>query len=817
MKSFHFNPFPQTFYPKNEVEGAKGKDFRNKQDSSAPVFVVGLIGKTKFGKGLIVDQILGKNVFKRLHSENIIQKQSETSKGITNSCRIDAYYYVEQNILFLNLISIMDHEVLHGMCQLEEIANSSPADFHLWLEKQEYHTQKAMLYLFIISHQIFVIQENGFFDLRYLKVFRALQSIKLAINSSVLSYLNETIQISDFKSIPLSYPGKCVPHLGLIVRQKLAPHLVSKSFALPKDISSQITKNAREVLEKSLETQISMLLKKGRILSSDSPLFTLDEFSVFVIAETSEPDPISQLLSSSISEFMADYFPHSEANLGDVETLDGIGRLKEYILKKAKSLVQNRKVPPFRTWTSMVHNLQDLFLYGHKKPGRYRSESGGDLIEKLKSYIDPDYKFSTSRCISALPSAKSQYLLNLPPYYTTQIHEKHFQKALQVFYQQTKGPACEHYESKLREDCTKIWKSGRQMCDAVSLTGRPCIYQIHDIPNGSETLSENVKYHSSSYKSLNACSCGRTREIREDPFTIENSNMHSIKLAEKCCNFLTSFTFSSEHYWSLHRFGAANYYQHEIGLLQDGFLPGTNFLLPLHLFDALNFQSGLPLKEKRKEPILEENLLTKESNLEEIIERGRSYNAKQAEVIMAHQMQIHQKQQTKGKSRNKPKPNKTDNQTPQSFIGYEYECPIGHRFFLSPNMDEIIKGLTNHSLSYDQKVNLIISSHLPLFVPCQDPKCKEKPNNSAKLQRIFLVTPDVPSLLMANPRIKFFKNRPDSGMEECLFSCGSEVILPRNSFLCLYLPYVFCIEGQPLLQRENAIFMKGSFYLGKES
>jgi hypothetical protein len=43
------------------------------------------------------------------------------------------------------------------------------------------------------------------------------------------------------------------------------------------------------------------------------------------------------------------------------------------------------------------------------------------------------------------------------------------------------GPATSHFWTRLVEECTTYWKDGHEMCDAVSLTNQPCIYQARVI------------------------------------------------------------------------------------------------------------------------------------------------------------------------------------------------------------------------------------------------------------------------------------------------------------------------------------------------
>ncbi|KAB1204262.1 hypothetical protein CJ030_MR8G009050 [Morella rubra] len=70
--------------------------------------------------------------------------------------------------------------------------------------------------------------------------------------------------------------------------------------------------------------------------------------------------------------------------------------------------------------------------------------------------------FSTLWCERALLAAKEVYLNDLHPCYHTSLHEAHLEKSLHAF------------RSKY--------------CDAVSLTGKPCMHQRHDVQTHTLTL-----------------------------------------------------------------------------------------------------------------------------------------------------------------------------------------------------------------------------------------------------------------------------------------------------------------------------------------
>lgn len=264
-------------------------------------------------------------------------------------------------------------------------------------------------------------------------------------------------------------------------------------------------------------------------------------------------------------------------------------------------------LPSFETWlTSSLHILSrvlcakggclDEFEINKRKP-RQRNTVSPSVEESLKS-TDPldvavswlqcgrglNTKFSTLWCQRAIPAAKEIYLKDLPACYPTPQHEVHLDKALHAFRSMVKGPAVQLFAKTLEEDCSSIWKSGRQLCDAVSLTGKPCMHQRHDVEDSNSELGTLPKAHSSGYFFLHACACGRSRKLHPDPFDFESADagcfsdcdklLPAVKLPE---TEVAGPVQSSS--WSVLRIGGSRYYESSKGLLQSGFCATEKYLL----------------------------------------------------------------------------------------------------------------------------------------------------------------------------------------------------------------------------------------------
>eukprot|EP00250_Pteridium_aquilinum_P006414 c16350_g1_i1 orf=633-4841(-) len=236
-------------------------------------------------------------------------------------------------------------------------------------------------------------------------------------------------------------------------------------------------------------------------------------------------------------------------------------------------------------------------------------EALGMTLGSLSCATDIDTKFSAEWCKRMFPSALAVYTKALPPCYPTLVHQSHLEKALHMFVRVVRGPAVPEFTNRLKDECEAVWKSGRQLCDAVSLTGRPCIHKVHDVSQGSsdtlfeakslearsneqfnlpgKAVSGHAKPHSSGLVFLHACACGRSRKLREDPFDFESANTGFFQFSN-CEDLLPSLVIPDcegnkpmgGSAWSLVRLGGAKYYQQSTGLLQSGFTHNKKFLSP---------------------------------------------------------------------------------------------------------------------------------------------------------------------------------------------------------------------------------------------
>lgn len=291
------------------------------------------------------------------------------------------------------------------------------------------------------------------------------------------------------------------------------------------------------------------------------------------------------------------------------------------------------ELPSFETWLSSsqpilhgilsakpggideaeVHKVKPHHRNGVLAPVEGNASKATDHLQLAVSFLESggrlNSKFSTLWCEKALPIAKEIYLNELPPSYPTSQHQAHLERALFAFNSMVKGPAAQLYTKKLEEECLSIWSSGRQLCDAVSLTGKPCMHNRHNLETNGFLSSNATKSHSSGYVFLHACACGRSRRLRDDPFDFETANATFNSFLE-CDKLLPSLELPqgsskglTKHLsWCFIRIGGARYYSPAKGLLQSGFCTNHKFLLKWTISIGKQRSTSLPFSNEQQIP-----------------------------------------------------------------------------------------------------------------------------------------------------------------------------------------------------------------------
>jgi len=176
----------------------------------------------------------------------------------------------------------------------------------------------------------------------------------------------------------------------------------------------------------------------------------------------------------------------------------------------------------YPTWIRLFKSMKDLFDSPSSNNKAMRQANG-----MVRAQIDPDGKLSETRCKKFLPLAIQYYEDGLPSKYTRRFHEQRLQTTVEYFATYARGSSYKRYVQQLIEQCTKLWHDGRQLCEAISLTGNPCKNELHRVLGDEDSPSYAhlpVRSHKSDVQYMSASNCGQILQKRDDPFDLKEAN-----------------------------------------------------------------------------------------------------------------------------------------------------------------------------------------------------------------------------------------------------------------------------------------------------
>ena len=157
-------------------------------------------------------------------------------------------------------------------------------------------------------------------------------------------------------------------------------------------------------------------------------------------------------------------------------------------------------------------------------------------------------------------------------------------------------------------------------------------------------------------------------------------------------------------------------------------------------------------------------------------------------------------------------------------VGHEYECSHGHRFLASPA--GLAKSGCHAANGSAPLLDDLVSEPMPLCRPCVADGCTDY----AQLQRLYVRSADTATLLALQPAIRFASYaQPDAAEPRAagavataaarggagaaaetalsggaVFVASGPLLVPRDSLVCLRLPYFYNAGGGRVLLTKAA-------------
>ncbi|KAK2184845.1 hypothetical protein NP493_250g01048 [Ridgeia piscesae] len=520
---------------------------------------------------------------------------------------IDGHYDADKRVIYLHLLSAYDAGQLTGLCK-KASDEMSQSGFLGSCHTMEQKHARALLYLFTVSHILLLVHPSSSFDISYVRLFRILESTRQKLQPHMTDLL---------QGLPISKDWAlaarpCSPRVLFVFASSTLTNTPEcggsgnggsggmnggpRQDGGPPSPRNQKVSSVKR-LQHAIEDQIYRILRKARVITniSNNSLFAVPANQEFVYVhqkplDTSDPvqfyirqltshctlyrstdQPRSrsyqvnrrtnQMYSSSKNEPSLD---PSTLPLNSDPVTSSNSSFQEFLwqhieLAQTKGFDDNLgrnpvpslfELPTVEQWFLVCKELHTFFMVDQPESHAWPH------FNTLRSLLEIDTRFSESRCAKVLPLAESTYQDSLPQHYTKSYHLNKLFQAKKVFVQHARGPASEKCLRQLEEDCEKLWHSGRQLCETLSLTGNHCLNELHRLPRegGGERGSEDTQglpemTHCSPFKTKAACNCGRTQGERDDPFSLKAANFDFYDALEKsCCGPLEHYKYAAFNY-----------------------------------------------------------------------------------------------------------------------------------------------------------------------------------------------------------------------------------------------------------------------------
>ncbi|XP_037958411.1 protein SMG8 isoform X2 [Teleopsis dalmanni] len=799
--------------------------------------------------------------------------------------QIQFYYNRKSSILYLHFETSFDNECMYKMLDAS-LADEKYDEFLTFSQRVRSRFARMFLFATQVCHLIIFVESGMNFDCSLLPIFKSLKIIR---EKFLLKFIHKLIKNSS-TGASMGKPARmCTPRIIFYFEN------------YPE--GQELSKEAINGLEFEFENYIYKMLRNEFIVTNNNAM------SLFAI-------PINQrfVYFNTDPRLHIDPIIRSGEILKNVANVRNFNEYKEYCFSKLRPHPGfARSFPPMRSNYNesvnaiflMNHNFEKLikdhedeaFQYGFddnssKYKGRnhfvilhFKSwyetfkiyhkifiENPDDpefdakdadyraYLENFDKIIDCDAEFFATCCDIGYKKAYNFYNNPTLLHYSSSVHNKMVQEAIDLYMRYACGPNAEVHIEKLRMQCEKCWHNGKQQCEHPSLRGNPCIMAKH--------ANANISEHSSGFIFISSCNCGHTQGRRDDPYTLRQANYDYYEFLGNNCNLCFKVKRIAFPVFepSVHDFRPADYKYNTEGEFPKLTLTEGKATEPMHLTlsqktnETMNiFELSQPLTASQGSHVrlsLTDNSLKMKSDSSGLNSSEESLNELVLKVGDKSTDEENERSICRQPSTTEYLSGMIHTESPEGvlpqfpswslvcagsssiyshstglmehfqsgflsgsnfllpwdvhvrlehsaswaaerqrfrkmgevfilkvFVGYEYECPRGHRFMMSAP-DKILRGGSEIMRDSGSKV---VYNNMPLYFPCP---CRTSHAYAAQLMRIHVVTPKAPVDVMLDPKVK-------AGDCERTFTLG----LPRppkltqSAYWVLRLPYIYQADG----------------------
>ncbi|KAH7726970.1 Protein smg8 [Aphelenchoides avenae] len=527
------------------------------------VAVVGIIGKdtTESSKCDEINSFLQAQVFRGRWEHD------------SSPIWIETYFSPANRAVFLLLHGVHDAQ---SQMHLFSSGKYKEKTFFEKLSLLELEYTRLLHVVFILCHMVVFVEQGCRFDAGLLRELKSLNSIRMKSRDAICDELGK---------LGVSFPRAWQEEGRVAV-----PRLIFAFHRNPlrADLGAVKRKELTEKMEKSLENQISAVLRHHRIVDpqlpsslgslangvnqliylfrqKEAPVDTTREYieAVFyskgkledVFANVGDEDLVrtkEKRVEQSFASFLKAHIQDA-LSIGDKKVFDKFPSFAEFVSGARavyKTLVTDAKSDrdelKYQVSTELVMAQSHADACLQKAIALYKQDLLGD---KLKGR---DYRSYHMR-------REHQQLHPGPVARSKPEHEERLDLACNYLKANIAGEHLHDAVDRLTAECNRFWSSGYQRCEAISLTGNMCQYPHHDLPSSvakEESAATSFKLksdrmykksskkipHASGVRYVSTCNCGHSQLLRADPFTLKEANydfyaQYTFGCCQKCEKF----------------------------------------------------------------------------------------------------------------------------------------------------------------------------------------------------------------------------------------------------------------------------------------
>ncbi|XP_052758161.1 nonsense-mediated mRNA decay factor SMG8 [Galleria mellonella] len=446
---------------------------------------------------------------------------------------IECHWDEHSGVLYLHAVTYLDTQRLVALTEtLDENSKTTEkdADAAHWLVASgelAADSCKDIALLFHLCHIVVLSSPTSVFDLGYLQLFKAIDAYRNELSQRTTTALID----SGLDGVWESHGRSCCPRLLFHFRRAPTP-LRGAPAALKR-------------LEHAVEDQLYFILRKARIITNvcAKSLFAIPKNEEFVYMNAEQSAGGARDVSGLLRGLLQRCGPHADHATAPpphrpsfkqflqthIDLAFGEG-FDDNVGKYAMS-TSFFELPSASSWRQAAQVLAPLYAGEpgpEPQPEAESATSGSSAAPAapgaLYDSLATDVRFSQARCAKVLPIAQASYAEGLPAHYSSQHHAHKAGVALAVLGQMARGPLAAAARARLAAACHATWRS-RSLCEAPSLTQHPCVLPEHD----------SSTEHSSGVRYVAACSCGRSKCPRDDPYSLRRANHTFYQLAADDC------------------------------------------------------------------------------------------------------------------------------------------------------------------------------------------------------------------------------------------------------------------------------------------